>query len=299
MTRVDTTAMTTTNRSDLVLPDIIAEEVMKGFSGKLALANSGAILVNPTLAVGAGMVNNTITVPYIEDGGEAQTLTESAAGSLDKITMSSETASVVRFFKGFSMSYLSELAKSYGKDINEIAAMQLQLAFARAIDTLAVQRAVARASSASMEYDGTAATISTAAIVETLKLFGEELDDSQLAVWALNPKPYWDAAQLADSTGRTLYTDVAGGRLTQLGGAPVRMTAKSDLVVAGSPTTYKSLLAKRGSIIAWVNPSVKVDVERDPTADVDMVIGNMYGVVHCYSTMPGGTKAGVAVLKTR
>lgn len=292
--------MATTARSDLILSDIIAEEVMKGFSGKLALAGTGAVLVNPTLSIGEGMVNNTITIPYIEDGGEAQTLAaENAAGSLDKITMSSETGTVVRFFKGFAMSYLSQVAKSYGRDVNEVAAEQLQLAFARAIDTLAVQRAAARATAASMEYDGTAATISTAAIVETLKLFGEELDDSQLAVWAVNPKPYWDAAQLADSTGRTLYTDVQGGRLTQLGGAPVRMTAKSDLVVAGSPTTYKSLLAKRGSILAWINPSVKVDYERDPTADVDMVIGNMYAVVHAYSVMPGGTKAGVAVLKTR
>ena len=56
---------------------------------------------------------------------------------------------------------------------------------------------------------------------------------------------------------------------------------------------------KRGAILAWVNPSVKIDFERDPTADVDLVIGNLYAVVHAYGTMPGGTKPGVAVLKTR
>lgn len=291
--------MALTQRSDLILPDIVAEEVIKGFSGKLALANSGAIVLNPTLALGANEVNNTITVPYVEDSGEAQTLTESAAGSLDKITMSSETATVVRFFKGFSMTYLAQVAKSLGRDINEIAAEHIAMAYARAIDTLATQLAVARAAASSMEHDGTSANINTSAIVETLKLFGEELDDSQLAVWAMNPKPYWDAAQLADSTGRTLYTDVASGRLASLGGAPVRMTAKSDLVVAGSPTTYKSLLCKRASILAWINPQVRIDVERDALADVDMVIGNMYAVIHAYSVMPGGTKPGVAVLKTR
>lgn len=291
--------MATTQRSDLILPTIIAEEVMKGFSGKLALAGSGAVIVNPTFAVGSLQPNNTVTIPAIEDSGEAQVITESAAGSLDKITMSSETSAVVRFFKGFSMSYLSQAAKTYGKDVNEIAGEHLASAFARAVDTLALQRALARATSASMEYDGTAATISTEAIVETLKLFGEELDDSQLAVWAINPKPYWDAARLSDSTGRPLYTDVLGNRLRELGGAPVRMTAKSDMVVAGSPTTYKSLLAKRGSILAWLDPNIKIDMERDPTADVDMVIGNMYGVIHAYSVMPGGTKAGVAVLKSR
>lgn len=150
-----------------------------------------------------------------------------------------------------------------------------------------------------MEYDGSAANVSTTAIVETLKLFGEELDDSQLAVWAMNPKPYWDAAQLADSTGRTLYTDVQGGRLSQIGGAPVRMTAKSDMVVAGSPNTYKNLLCKRGSMIAWINESPTIDVVRDATADVDMLVANLYAVIHAYGTMPGGTKPGVAVMKTR
>ena len=48
-----------------------------------------------------------------------------------------------------------------------------------------------------------------------------------------------------------------------------------------------------GSVVEGQGP------QRDPLADVDMVIGNMYGVVHAYSVMPGGTKAGVAVLKSR
>lgn len=291
--------MATTFRSDLFIPEIIAEEVVKGFSGKLVMAASGAILVNPSLDRGAGEVGNTITVPYVNDGGEAQVLTENAAGSLEKLSMSTDTSAVVRFFKGFSMTHLAQSAKSSGRDLNEIAAEQLQGAFARALDTLAMQRALAAATAGSMEHDGTAGLINPSVIVETLKLFGEELDDSMLALWAMNPKTYWDAAQITDSTGRALYTDVVGGRLSQIGGAPVRMTAKSDLVVAGSPTTYKSLLAKRGSILAWINPSVKVDIERDPTADVDMVIGNMYAVVHAYTVMPGGTRPGVAVLKTR
>jgi hypothetical protein len=132
------------------------------------------------------------------------------------------------------------VAKATGRDINEVAADMVASGCARALETVAIQRALARAVSGSMVYDGTAGNINPDAIVETLKLFGEELDDSQLAVWAMNAKPYWDAAKISDSTGRALYTDVVGGRLRELGGAPVRMTAKSDLVVAGSPTTYKN-----------------------------------------------------------
>jgi hypothetical protein len=289
-----------TQRSDLILPDILAEDIMKGFSGKVALYGSGAITINPGLQASSPQeVGNTVTVPYFEDGGEAQQVPENGSISLEKVSQTSETSSVVRFGKGFSVTRLAQMAKAQGRDIYDVAREKVQQAFARALDTLAYTRALACAASASMEYDGTAAIVSTTAIVETLKLFGEEIDDDQLAVWAINPKPYWDAAVLADSTGRTLYTDVQGGRLSQLGGAPVKMTAKSDMVVAGSPTTYKSLLCKRGSICAWLNEMPKVDVVRDPTADVDMLVANLYAVVHAYGTMPGGTKPGVAVMKTR
>ena len=44
---------------------------------------------------------------------------------------------------------------------------------------------------------------------------------------------------------------------------------------------------------------MRVDVTRDPTADVDIVTGNAYCVIHAYGTMPGGTKPCVAVLKTQ
>jgi HK97 family phage major capsid protein len=291
--------MSTTNRSDLVLPSVLAEDILKGFSGKLTMRESGAMVVMMGLDAGAQHVGNTVTVPYYEDGGEAQEVAENAAGSLEKVTQSSETATVVRMFKGFSVTSLAQAAKASGKDPYDVARDMIQTAFARKVDSYGIARAIARATSASMEYDGTAANISTTAIVETLKLFGEELDDAQLAMWAMNAKPYWDAAQLADSTGRALYTDVQGGRLSQLGGAPVRMTAKSDLVIAGSPTTYKSLLCKKNAVVCYMNENVKIDIVRDPTADTDMIIANAYAVVHAYSVMPGGTKAGVAVCKTR
>jgi len=287
--------MPTTIRTDLILPSILAEDVMKGFSGRLTMAASGAILMSAGLQAGADQVGNTVTVPYFEDGGEAQVLTESQAGSLEKITQSSETATVVRLFKGFSVSALARMAKASGRDIYDVAREKIQESFARAVDTLAIQRATARATSASMVNDDSGAAITAAGIVDTLKLFGEDLDDGDLAQWAMNPTPYWAAATLADSTGRTLFTDVQGGRLTQLGGAPVKMTAKTDLV---SGSVYSSLLCKKNSIVMYMNEAIRIDEERDATADVDLIIANMYCVVHAYSIMPGTTHAGVAVLKT-
>jgi hypothetical protein len=64
--------MSTTNRSDLVLPSVLAEDILKGFSGKLTMRESGAMVVMMGLDAGAQHVGNTVTVPYYEDGGEAQ-----------------------------------------------------------------------------------------------------------------------------------------------------------------------------------------------------------------------------------
>lgn len=292
--------MATTYRSDVILPDILAEEVMKGFTGKLLLNGTDAVVMNPGLQAGRQEVGNTVTIPYFEDIGEAEQVPETGAGSLDNLTQSSETATVVRFFKGVSMTMLAQIAKNQGRDLMDVAVEKLRLAFVRGLDTLCLSRALSRAASASMEHDGTAANVSTTSIVETLKLFGEDLDDDNaLAIWGMNPKVYWDAATLADSTGRALFVPAQGERLARVGGVQVRMTAKTDMTVAGSPTTYKSPLIKRGAIAVWFNENVRFDIERDPTADVDMVMGNMYCVVHAYSTMPGSTHAGVAVMKTR
>lgn len=292
--------MPSTLRSDLVLPDILAEEVMKGFTGKLLMSGTGAIVMNPGLQASVEDVGNTVTVPYFEDIGEAEEVAEGAAGTLDKLTQSSETATVVRLFKGISMTRLARIAKSSGRDIYEVAAEMIRGAFVRKIDSIALARALSRASSSSMEHDGTSANVSASAIVETLKLFGEDLDDDNaLAVWGMNPKVYWDAATLADSTGRALFVPAQGERLARVGGTQVRMTGKEDMIVAGSPTTYKSPLIKTGAIAAWTTDMPVIDIERDPTADVDMIIANMYAVVHAYSVMPGSTRAGVAVMKTR
>lgn len=292
--------MATTQRSDLILPDILAEEVMKGFTGKLLMSGTGAIVMNPGLQASSDSVGNTVTVPYFEDVGEAEIVPEGGAGTLDKLTQSSETATVVRLFKGISMTRLARIAKTSGRDIYEVGAEVIRVAFVRAIDTLALQRALAAATAGSMEYDGTSANVTATAIVETLKLFGEDLDDDNaLAVWGMNPKVYWDAASLADTTGRTLFTPAQGERLARVGGVQVRMTGKTDMIVAGSPTTYKSPLIKQGAIAAWTTDMPVIDIERDPTADVDMVIANMYVVIHAYSAMPGSTRPGVAVMKTR
>lgn len=293
--------MPTTARSDLILPDILAEEVSKGLAGMNLLGGTGVITMNPGLQAGPDEVNNTVTVPYWDTIGEAEEVAENGALTPVKMTQSSETATVVRFGKAVSIGGLAKRAKSTGADPYAIARQMVIDMIQRKIDALAIDRIVTRVVAGSMVYDGSAATVSTTAIVETYKLFADQLMlNGGPVLWGMNSKVYWDAAQLADSTGRTLYTPAQGDRLASLNGVSAMMSDKSNLLVAStSPQQYYSLLCKRGAVAVWMNENVSIEIERDALADAEIIIVNAYAVVHAYSCMAGGTKPGVAALKSR
>ena len=290
--------MPTTARSDLILPDILAEEVIKGFSGMNALDGSGVVTMNPGLQAGPSEVGNTVTVPFFDSIGEAEEVTENGALTPVKMTQSSETATVVRFGKAVSIGGLAKRAKATGRDPYQIASAAVLEMIRRKVDSLAIDRLVSRAVAASLIYDGSAATASVTDIIQALKGFGDELDASELALWIMQSKPYWDAASLADSTGRALFVPAQGERLATISGAPVRMSNKSNLLVGTTPAQYYSLACKRGAVAVWFNENVSIEVERDALADTDILVVNAYAVVHAYSAMPNGTKPGVSGFKS-
>ena len=290
--------MPTTARSDLILPDILAEEVIKGFTGMNALDGTGVVTMNPGLQAGPSEVGNTVTVPFFDSIGEAEEVTENGALTPVKMTQSSETATVVRFGKAVSIGGLAKRAKDTGKDPYQIASAAILEMIRRKVDSLAIDRLVSRAVSASLVYDGSADTASVTDIIRALKGFGDELDSNELALWIMNSKPYWDAASLADSTGRALFVPAQGERLAMISGAPVRMSNKSNLLVGTTPAQYYSLACKRGAVACWFNENISIEVERDALADTDILVVNGYAVVHAYSTMPGGTKPGVSGFKS-
>lgn len=293
--------MASTARSDLILPDILAEEITKGLAGMNLLSGTGVVTMNPGLQAGPEDVGNTVTVPYWDTIGEAEEVAENGALTPVKMTQSSEQATVVRFGKAVSIGGLAKRAKSTGGDPYAIARDMVIAMIQRKVDALAIDRMVSRVVSSSMVYDGSAATISTTAIVETYKLFADQLMlNGGPVLWGMNSKVYWDAASLADSTGRALYVPAQGDRLAALNGVPAMMSDKSNLLLAGtSPQQYYSLLCKRGAVACWMNENVSVEIERDALADTDILIVNAYAAVHAYSNMAGGTKPGVAALKSR
>jgi len=293
--------MTTTQRSDVIYPSVLADEFSKGIAGLNVFNGSGVFTVNPGLQAGPKAVGNDVTVPYFESIGKAQQIPAGGALTPKKLTMSSETATVLHVGDAVSTSGWAARAKATGRDLYEVAREQLLAGFAATVEDLMVDRLITRAVAASMVYDGSAATFAVADIVGTQQKFGDELASSGgIRMWAMQSKPYWDAAQLADTTNRPLLVNVAGEDLARMGGKPVMLSDRSSLLVPStSPQQYYTVAAKAGAGAIWYDTSVTIESDRDSLADNDLLIYHVYLVVHAYGTMAGGTKAGVAACKTR
>ena len=292
--------MSTTQRSDLILPDVLAEEFSKGIAGMNALYGSGVFTLNPGLQAGKDQEGQDVTVPYFESIGKAQQVPVSGALTPKKLTMSSETATVIHLGDAVSTSGWAKRAKSQGRDVNEVAAEQLVAGFKAKVDDLMADSLIARGVSSSMLVDGSGHTFGVSDIVDTQKKFGDELaSNGGIRLWVMQSKPYWDAATLSDSTGRPLLVPVAGDDLMRIGNKPVMMSDRATyLVPSTSPSQYYTVAAKAGAGAIWFNENVQIEMDRDSLADADLLIYHVYLVVHTYSVLNGGTKAGVAAVKT-
>lgn len=291
--------MTITQKDDLILASVLAEEFSKGISGMEVLQGSGVFTVNPGLQAGINSVGNNVTVPYFESIGKAQQIPAGGALTPKKLSMSSETGTVIHLGDAVSVSGWAQKAKATGRSLYDVAREQLLAGFRAKVEDLMVDVLVARVIAGSMLYDGSSANFSVTDIVEVQKKFGDELaSNGGIRLWGMQSKPYWDAAMLADSAGRPLLSNVAGEPLARLGGAPVAMSDRSTLLVGTTPAQYYTIAAKANAGALWFNAGVVIESDRDSLADNDLLVYHVYAVVHAYGTMPGGTKPGVAGCKT-
>lgn len=295
--------MPTTQKSDLIIPEVFAEEFVKGIAGMNVLNGSGVFSTNTGLqSGGVSGVGQDVTIPYFDSVGKAQEVPAGGALVPKKQTMSSEKATVRHIGDAISMSGWAQKAKTTGRSIYDIGIEQLRMSLAAKLEDMCMDAIVARAVAASMVADGSGGTFARTTPASVLKLLGDELELGGMpALWAMNSKVYWDLAGLEDTTNRTLFTPAQGEMLARLGGVPVKMSDRSTMLVPStSPQQYYSPLAKRNAGAIWIdNTALSIEIDRDSLADADMLVCHVYCVVHVYSVMNGGTKCGVAAVKTQ
>lgn len=286
-------------RSDLIYVDQLQEAVQAAFAGQVALFGTGAAIFSPTLpSLGAegGKLKggDTIRVPYFDAVGELDDVPEGGALAPQKLTLTSETSTVVHSGKAGEISNWAQLTAQFADPYAEYG-RQFAIAWMRRIDAgLITKMATSGLSNDISGNAGPANQISWDAIIDTKQLWVDEQADIALIV--AHSYVAGQLYKLKDALGRPLLLDpVKSDSLPTINGIPFKVSDR----MPNTAGVYTTAICKRGALAAWANGTPTVDSDRDILADTDIVALHTYHVEHLYKRPATGTKTGVVLLKSK
>jgi hypothetical protein len=287
--------MSLTTRSDLIVPEVLADAVRGAFAGMTALLNTGAAIVRTGLPNGM-RGGDKVKMPYFGIIGELEDLAaESDALTPAKLSMTSEEASVAHSGKAFESTRWAQLAAQFADPYGE-AARQMRMAVERRADKALID--VAKATLSSMTKDVYSATVPRTIdwdlVVDGKMLWGDEQDD--IILMCVHSKVYGDLLKLKDGEGRPLLVMPADSAVSRFCGIPVKVSDRLE-ASSDSPAKYTTLLLKRGALAFWFNDTPSVDDDKDILADTRVTATHVYWAAHRYSRLEGYSKGGVVILK--
>ena len=282
--------MPVTVRSNLIIPEILQEAVRGEFAGVVALLNSGAAAVSPTLPESA-RGGDVLKVPYFGTIGEYEDVAEATPLTPANLVMSTDTATVQHSGKAIEITQWAQLAAAYADPYAELA-RQLRVGFERRMDRALIDAA----NTTNLVHDvysaTTPRTLNWDVMVDARLRFGDEQED--IALLVVHSKVLGDLLKLKDNDGRPLLVNdlQAQDRIARFAGVPVKV---SDRLAPEpvNPPKYTSLLIKRNALALWYNGSPEVQADRDILRDTQVAAVHVYWIAHRYSRMPGSTRTGV------
>lgn len=288
--------MARTVRTDVIVPEILAEAVQAEFAGATALFGTGAAAVSSTLP-GAARGGDALKVPYFGLLGELDDVNEGTALTPQKLTMTSETAVVQHSGKAFEITEWAQMAAAFADPYAE-AARQLRVAVTRRADKALIDVAVTTGleKNVAAAAAGTPVTILYDHVVDAKLLWGDEQSD--IALLAVHSKVLGDMLKLKDSQGRPLLTDAREGELPRFLGIPTIVSDRLPIDTTITPNRYTSILAKRSALAFWFNGTPEVQTDKDILIDSRVAAVHVYWLAHRYSRVAGGTLTGAVKLIT-
>lgn len=286
--------MPVTTRSDLFIPEVLADAVAGAWPDRIALLGTDAVVESRTLPGGV-KGGDTIKVPYFGALGEFETVAEGAALTPAKLTMTTEEAVVQRAGKLFEVTTWASMAAMYADPYAE-ATRQILEGARRAFDRALVDAAASTRGGGVQTVDASSGTISYDAIVDALAALGEN-EDSVAAV-VMHPKVLNDLRKAKSSDGTPLFLNPQDGGRPRVLGLPIIVSRRAP-VISGNPNTYVTLFVRRGALALWYNGTPSIETDKDIASDTLLAAVNVYFVAHRYSRLPGDTDPVVVRLVTR
>lgn len=289
----------TTKRSDVVIPEILVEAIQGEFKGRNLLFGTGAAVVSGTLPTDK-KGGDTVTVPYFGTLGEMEDIAnEGDALTPEKISMSSETATVKHSGKAFERTEwmrLSEAGDAYAEAARQFAILAQRRGDKALIDTAAAGLPseyvvdVTAVGAGTLDYDK---------MVDATGPWGDEQD--RIVLLGIHSKVRRDLLKLKDSTGRPLFVlPTVDNDVERFMGIPVVVSDKCKKTdVGGGVYNYESFIVKQAAMAFWYQEEPRVLTGNDILADTDIVAIHMYWAAHRYLRVRGSTHPGVVKIVTK
>lgn len=266
--------MATTMLADLINPQVMADMISAKVPNKMVVTPFAK--VDNTLS---GAPGNTITVPKYAYIGDAEDVAEGVAAGTVKLTTTSDTVAVKKAMKAVELTDEAVLS-GYGNPVGETNT-QLAKAIAAKVDNDAMEAL----QGAQLTYDGSAAKISYAAIVDAVDVFAEEVNTEKVIF--VHPKQVTVLRKDADFISADKYPGhtMVSGEIGKV--ANCRVVASRKVVDDG--TNYKCPIVKLNNdteteedapaLTCYIKRNVNVETERDTLSRKTIVsVDEMYAV---------------------
>ena len=158
-----------TKLADMIDPEVMADMISAKLPQKIRVAPFAKI--DNSLA---GVPGDTITVPSYSYIGDAKDIAEGAAVTIEKMQTSTKKTTVKKAMKGVGLTDEAVLS-GYGNPVGE-ANNQIALAIAAKLD----EDCMTALQGATIAYDGSAASIGYAGIVDAIDKFAEEVNTEKV-----------------------------------------------------------------------------------------------------------------------
>jgi N4-gp56 family major capsid protein len=253
-------ADTVTKIADLIDPEVMADMISAKIEKKIVVAPFAK--VDTTLV---GIPGDTITVPQYSYIGDAEDVAEGVACGTVKLTASTTTVKVKKAMKAVELTDEAILS-GYGNPVGETN-NQLAKSIAAKVDNDAMDAL----QSAQLIYDGSAAQIKYAGVVDAIDLFDEEVNTNKVIF--VNPKQVTQLRKDPDFISADTYPGnvVMTGEIGKIANASVVPSRKVPLDTDGANYLCPIVKLTQDNETEEETPALTVYLKGDTNVEADRI----------------------------
>jgi len=268
--------MAQTLLANIVNPQVMADMINKKLTDLIKFAPLADI--DTTLE---GQPGNTITLPAWNYVGDAAVVNENNSVTASLLSATTANATIKKIAKAVCLTDEAVLS-GFGDPVNE-ATSQIALAIASAVDNECLS--ILHAITGSMALSTTNNTTLPAAsdIVSGLELFGEDIDESVVAV--VSPAVYKEMRTFGASGTWIPASEIAAGIAVtgvvgQFEGCQVIVSNKLKSAAAGAGDIF---LVKPGALRVFLKRDTFIESEREAMYFRTNIVGSKHFVAYLYN----------------